>query len=146
MLDLGWPEGKGVEYRVAFANGSVDRLDALAGEMFGQTVVVIPDGMYFAERVQLHELMQTARLPAAYALRDHVVGGGVAELRGRPAVELPQRGNMRGQDLESRQARGSPGGADDQVRVCDQPQDSEGARRPTAISCVAFLQARGCAA
>ena len=207
MLDLGWPEGKSVEYRVAYANGQVDRLGALADELVGQkvevivvssqqaaraaqrasktipivmagvsdavgagfvaslakpggnttgftsqqeevvgkligilrevvpgarrvallvnenypshavfwagaqsacaaldmvalrivasapaqlgaavgemvrqrvqAVAVIPDGMYFAERAQLQELMQTARLPAAYALRDHVVAGGL---------------------------------------------------------------------
>jgi len=35
---------------------------------------------------------------------------------------------VRGQDLKRRQAHGSPGGADDQVRVGDQPQDGEGAR------------------
>jgi putative ABC transport system substrate-binding protein len=43
----------------------------------GQAVVVIPDGMYFAERAKLHELTQTARLPVAYALRDHVMAGGL---------------------------------------------------------------------
>ena len=56
------------------------QLGAAVGEMVRQrvqAVVVIPDGMYFAERAQLQELMQTARLPAAYALRDHVVGGGL---------------------------------------------------------------------
>jgi len=42
-----------------------------------QAVVVIPDGMYFAERAKLQELLQTARLPAAYALREHVVAGGL---------------------------------------------------------------------
>ena len=42
-----------------------------------QAVVVIPDSMYFAERVKLQELMQGARLPAAYMLRDHVVAGGL---------------------------------------------------------------------
>jgi ABC-type uncharacterized transport system substrate-binding protein len=41
MLDLGWPEGKSVEYRVAYANGNVDRLDALAGELVEQKVEVI---------------------------------------------------------------------------------------------------------
>jgi len=29
--------------------------------------------MYFAERKKLQELVQTTRLPVAYALRDHVV-------------------------------------------------------------------------
>ena len=42
-----------------------------------QAVVVISDGMYFAERAKLQELMQTTRLPVAYALRDHVVAGGL---------------------------------------------------------------------
>src|SRR5207342_1042293 len=42
----------------------------------GQAVVVIPDGMYFAERAKLQELTQAARLPVAYALRDHVLAGG----------------------------------------------------------------------
>jgi len=42
-----------------------------------QAVVVISDGMYYAERVKLQELMQTTRLPVAYLLRDHVVAGGL---------------------------------------------------------------------
>ena len=42
-----------------------------------QAVVVISDGMYYAERAKLQELLQTSRLPVAYALRDHVVAGGL---------------------------------------------------------------------
>jgi putative ABC transport system substrate-binding protein len=42
-----------------------------------QAVVVLADGMYFAERAKLQELMQTTRLPVAYALREHVVAGGL---------------------------------------------------------------------
>ena len=42
-----------------------------------QAVVVIPDSMYFAERMKLQELMQAARLPAVHMLRDHVVAGGL---------------------------------------------------------------------
>jgi len=42
-----------------------------------QAVVVVSDGMYFAERTKLQELMQTTRLPVAYLLRDHVVTGGL---------------------------------------------------------------------
>ena len=34
---------------------------------------VISDGMYFGERATLQELMQTTRLPMAYALRGHTV-------------------------------------------------------------------------
>jgi putative ABC transport system substrate-binding protein len=42
-----------------------------------QAVVVVSDGMYFAERAKLQELMQTTRLPVAYLLRAHVVAGGL---------------------------------------------------------------------
>ena len=69
--------------------------------------MVIPDGMYFAERAKLQELMQAARLPVAYALRDHVVAGGLLSYGADLAGELPQRGEVRGQDLERRQARRS---------------------------------------
>src|SRR6266513_4150061 len=41
MQDLGWLEGKNVEYRFVYANGDVDRLDALASELIGQQVSVI---------------------------------------------------------------------------------------------------------
>ena len=41
MQDLGWLEGKNVEYRFVYANGDVDRLDALASELIGQRVDVI---------------------------------------------------------------------------------------------------------
>jgi len=42
-----------------------------------QAVVVIPDGLFFTERAKLQELMQIARLPVAYALRDQVIAGGL---------------------------------------------------------------------
>jgi putative ABC transport system substrate-binding protein len=41
-----------------------------------QAVVVVSDGMYFAERARLQALLQTTRLPVGYLLRDHVVAGG----------------------------------------------------------------------
>jgi hypothetical protein len=36
MQDLSWLEGKNFEYRSVYANGDVDRLDALARELIGQ--------------------------------------------------------------------------------------------------------------
>ena len=44
MLDLGWKEGKNVEYRRVYANGEVSRLDALASELVRQNVDVIVVG------------------------------------------------------------------------------------------------------
>ena len=42
-----------------------------------QAIVVVADAMYFNERAKLEELIRATRLPAAYALRDHVVAGGL---------------------------------------------------------------------
>ena len=42
-----------------------------------QAVVVVSDGMYFAERARLQALLQTTQLPVGYLLRDHVVAGGL---------------------------------------------------------------------
>jgi putative tryptophan/tyrosine transport system substrate-binding protein len=42
-----------------------------------EAVVVVQDGMYFAERARLQELMETTRLPVAYGFREHVVAGGL---------------------------------------------------------------------
>jgi len=41
MQDLSWLEGKNFEYRSVYADGDVDRLDALARELIGQRVDVI---------------------------------------------------------------------------------------------------------
>jgi putative tryptophan/tyrosine transport system substrate-binding protein len=50
MHDLGWLEGKNVEYRVAAAAGEVSRLDALARELVEQRVDVILAGAAVATR------------------------------------------------------------------------------------------------
>jgi len=51
-----------------------------------QAIVVTSDSMYFAERAKLQELMQTTRLPVAYALRDHVRAGGLLSYGYDPAA------------------------------------------------------------
>ncbi len=42
-----------------------------------EAVVVVPDPIYLNELAKLQQLMQATRLPAAYGLREHVVGGGL---------------------------------------------------------------------
>jgi putative ABC transport system substrate-binding protein len=44
MHDLGWLEGKNVEYQIVYADGDVSRLDALASELIRQKVDVIVVG------------------------------------------------------------------------------------------------------
>jgi putative ABC transport system substrate-binding protein len=41
MRDLGWQEGKDVEYRFLYADGRVDRLDAMAAELVRRAVDII---------------------------------------------------------------------------------------------------------
>lgn len=41
MQELGWREGKNVEYRFAYANGDANRLDNLTGELIAKQVEVI---------------------------------------------------------------------------------------------------------
>ena len=52
---------------------AVDQIVALRA----QAVVVVADPMFLNERVKLQTLMQTTRLPVAYSLRQHVLGGGL---------------------------------------------------------------------
>ena len=41
MRDLGWQEGKNVEYHFLYADGDVDRLDAMASEVVRRPVDII---------------------------------------------------------------------------------------------------------
>jgi hypothetical protein len=41
MRELGWQEGKDIEYRFVYANGTVERYDALIAELLAQQVDVI---------------------------------------------------------------------------------------------------------
>lgn len=57
-----------------------EQLSAAAAEIVrqrSQAVVVIPDGLFLTERAKLQELMQSARLPVAYQLREQVIAGGL---------------------------------------------------------------------
>ncbi len=53
-----------------------------------QAVVVVADPMFFNERVKLHALLRTTRLPVAYGLREHVVAGGLLSYSSDHAVNF----------------------------------------------------------
>jgi ABC-type uncharacterized transport system substrate-binding protein len=50
MQDLGWLEGKNVEYRFVYADGDASRMDAVASDLIGQKVEVIVAGSTSATR------------------------------------------------------------------------------------------------
>ena len=78
MHDLGWLEGKNVEYRFVYANGDLDRLDALAGELIGEKAEVI---LLSSQQAASAAKRATKTIPIVMAnLADPVGTGFVASL------------------------------------------------------------------
>jgi putative ABC transport system substrate-binding protein len=78
MHDLGWLEGKNVEYRFVYANGDLDRLDALAGEVIGEKAEVI---LLSSQQAASAAKRATKTIPIVMAnLADPVGTGFVASL------------------------------------------------------------------
>jgi len=85
MRDLGWLEGKNVEYRFVHANGDVDRLDALASELIGQRVDVILVG----SSQSAHATQQaTKTLPIVLAGVGNAVGAGLVASLAKPGGNI----------------------------------------------------------
>ncbi len=81
MRELGWLEGKNVEYRIVYAGGDANRLDALARELIGQQVEVILVGNgQSAEAAQ----RATKRIPIVMAGLANAVGTGLIASLARP--------------------------------------------------------------
>ena len=62
---------------VASSPGALPGAIAQIVQEKAQAIVVVADGMYLTERVPLQKLIGATRLPAAYALREHVLEGGL---------------------------------------------------------------------
>ena len=85
MHDLGWKEGKNIEYRFVFANGDVDRLDALAGELIGQKVdVIVVSSQQTAGAAQ----RATKTIPIVMAGASNAVGAGFVESLAKPGGNI----------------------------------------------------------
>ena len=85
MHDLGWLEGKNVEYRIVYANGDVDRLDALAGELVGQKVEVIVVSSSQAARAAQRA---TKTIPIVMAGVSNAVGAGFVASLAKPGGNI----------------------------------------------------------
>ena len=81
MHDLGWLEGKNVEYRFVYADGDVDRLDALANELIVQKVEVIVLGSWQAA---LAAQRATKTIPTVIANVSNAVGAGLVASLAKP--------------------------------------------------------------
>jgi putative ABC transport system substrate-binding protein len=81
MQDLGWLEGKNVEYRSVYANGDVDRMDALASELVGQKVEIIVVGSAPGTRAAQRA---TKTIPIVMAGVGNPVGAGLVASLAKP--------------------------------------------------------------
>ena len=85
MQDLGWLEGKNVEYRIGYANGDVDRLDGLASELIEQKIDVIVTGSTLATRAAQRA---TKTIPIVMAGVANAVDAGVVASLAKPGGNI----------------------------------------------------------
>ncbi len=85
MHDLGWLEGKNIEYRFVYANGDVDRLEALAGELIGQKVDVIMVGSSQSAHAAQQATKTIAIVMAGVA---NAVGAGLVASLAKPGGNI----------------------------------------------------------
>ena len=85
MHDLGWLEGKNVEYRAAYADGDVNHLDALASGLIGQKVDVIVVGNATTARALQRA---TKTIPIVMASVNNPVGNGFVASLAKPGGNI----------------------------------------------------------
>jgi putative tryptophan/tyrosine transport system substrate-binding protein len=92
MHDLGWREGRSIEYLYASADGDASRLDALAGELIEQKVEVIVAAT--AQTIRAAQRV-TKKVPIVIATSTNAVGNGLVASLGKPG------GNTTGHTAQS---------------------------------------------
>ena len=96
MRELGWLEGKNVEYRFLYAHGDVDRLDALASELIGQKVEVIVAGSSSVTRAAQRA---TKTIPIIMVGVSNAVGSGYVASLAKPGGNITGISNQREEAL-----------------------------------------------
>lgn len=88
MRDLGWLEGKNVEYRFVYADGELNRLEALASELIRQQVDVIVVGNALTTRALQRA---TKTIPIVMASVSDPVGNGFVASLAKPGAQHYRR-------------------------------------------------------
>jgi len=96
MQDLGWLEGKNVEYRFVYADGDVNRVDALASELIGQKVDVIAVGNAAGTRALQRA---TKTIPIVMAYVSNPVGNGFVASLAKPGGNITGIANLQDEVL-----------------------------------------------
>jgi putative tryptophan/tyrosine transport system substrate-binding protein len=97
MHDLGWLDGKNVEYQTAYADSDVNRLDALANELIRQKVDVIVVGNATTTRALQRA---TKTIPIVMGSVNNPVGNGFVASLAKPG------GNITGVTTRSEEVLG----------------------------------------
>ncbi len=85
MHDLGWLEGKNVEYRFVYANGEVDRLNGLASDLIEQKIAAIVTSTSQAARAAQRA---TKTIPIVMAGVSNAVGAGFVASLAKPGGNI----------------------------------------------------------
>jgi putative tryptophan/tyrosine transport system substrate-binding protein len=91
MQDLGWLEGKNVEYRNVYADSDMNRVDALARELIGQKVDVIAVGNAAGTRALQRA---TKTIPIVMANVANPVGNGFVASLAKPGGNITGIANL----------------------------------------------------
>ena len=85
MHDLGWLDGKNIEYRFTYADGDVDRLGALVNELIVQQVAVIVVSSPVVTRAAQRA---TKTIPIVMASGSNAVGNGFIKSLAKPGGNI----------------------------------------------------------
>ena len=91
-------------------------------------IEIIAGNIRSTARQELAELAVKHRLPVMRGRPEHVEASGLMSYGVNLTRPGPARRYVRGQDSERREARGTPGGAADEVRADYQPESGEADR------------------
>jgi putative ABC transport system substrate-binding protein len=92
MHDLGWLEGKNIEYRIVSADGDVGRLDALANKLIEQEVEVI---VASSSATALAAQRATKTTPIVMVAVSNAVGLGLVASLAKPKANITGISNQR---------------------------------------------------
>jgi len=106
----------------------IDGLFATLVQRRASAFLTVSDPLFTSRRQQIAVLAANHKIPAIYHVRDFTAAGGLMSYAPNIYDVFRQAGVYTGRILKGEKARRPAGGAANQVRVRDQPQDRQGAR------------------
>jgi hypothetical protein len=114
----------------------------VAAHALEPNTAIIPMPSAFSRGHTAQLAAMTMRLPALYPVRSFAVAGGLVSYGNDVSDNFRKAANLRGQDIEGREAERASGPVSNQVQSCDQSQDSQ-IVRPHGAFDIAGVRRRG---